>query len=976
MDFQGVIRGDASQYSAPPDTNGAIGPNHFVETVNRVFAVYEKGTGTELVSISLGAFLPGSSGDPRVLFDQHSGRWVVIVSDLNSKIYLAVSTTDDPTGSWFKTDFTVSLGSDSGTWPDYPTLGADQYGIYTAAYMVGAGMSIFAIDKAPLIAPSPSLGTVTAFRGLPWEGAIQPAHTYGSPGGEYLISRSGSTSLRLRRINPPLTSPTLTEMGFVSIPSHSYPPDAPALGSSTPLDTVDYRPMNAVYRNGSLWTTHCISYNGRAACRWYEIDPLTVSTVQVGTVSDGSLYYFFPSIAVNQFGRVVLGFSGSNASQYASAYYTGRMPTDPPGQMAPPALLHAGTAAQNIIDSYGRNRFGDYSYTTLDPVDDLSIWTIQEYVHADDIWGTWIGVLASADCNGNGIDDREDILAGTSLDCNSNNVPDECEPNADCNGNSVQDICDIAAGTSTDCNNNKIPDECDIAAGTSADANANTVPDECEAAVLYVDAAAVGMNRGTTWGDAYTDLQSALDIASLPGSSVTQIWVKAGTYRPSAPSSPSDPRTATFKLPEGVSVLGGFAGGETDPSQRDPSVNTTVISGDLAQNDGAGDFSENSYHPVLATGLSSAPVLDGFTITAGYADGLDTTGSGGGLYVDVTTLGAAPLVSNCVFEGNYAVSRGGAVFTSGTVGPTLSRCTIVNNSCGTKGAGVCITQGSLTLIDCLILGNSAASRGGGVYVGSDTASLAMINCVLSGNFAASGGGLATRGLTTVSGCAFSGNSASSSGGGIYNFRAFSDLAVVNSILWGNSDAGGMDESAQIHVANGTTTITSNCIQGWSTPGVDGNIDLDPQFVNALGGDGTAGTLDDDLRLLDVSPCIDAGDNAAVPPGVTADLDGKQRIIDGDGDGTADVDMGAYEFSPPSAGCICGDIDSSGGAVDLNDFNSFSLCFGLAGPGGDCAAEAFACSDLDGTGDVTLNDFGTFAILFGGTTANQVPNCLN
>ncbi|MBU1940462.1 MAG: hypothetical protein KKC68_01695, partial [Candidatus Thermoplasmatota archaeon] len=178
-DFQGVIRGDASSWSYPPDSCGAVGPDHFVEVVNRNFAVYEKSTGAELINILLGDFLPGSNGDPRVLFDQFSDRWFVIVCDFNTLIYLAVSISDDPTGAWFKCSFVVSQGSDAGKWPDYPTLGVDSDGVYTAAYMVGgsSGMSIFALVKAPLIAPNPSVGDIYAFRELPWEGAIQPVHT-------------------------------------------------------------------------------------------------------------------------------------------------------------------------------------------------------------------------------------------------------------------------------------------------------------------------------------------------------------------------------------------------------------------------------------------------------------------------------------------------------------------------------------------------------------------------------------------------------------------------------------------------------------------------------------------------------------------------------------------------------------------------------------------------------------------------------
>ena len=397
--FQGVIRGDAGSMSYPPDTDGAIGPNHYVETVNRNFAVYNKDTGGELINILLGSFLPGSNGDPRVLFDHHSGRWFVIVTDFDAtaSIFLAVSLTDDPTGDWFKTSFVTAQGSDSGYWPDYPTLGVDANGIYTAAYMVGGyGMTIFALDKAPLIAPTPSLGTITAFRSLPWEGAIQPAHTYGTPAGEYLVSVYGSSALRVRRVNPPLTAPTLTEMGTVAVPSFSDPPDAPALGSDTPLNTVGDRPMMSVYRDGSLWTCHTINISGRAGCRWYEINPATTSLIQSGNVADSSLYYFFPSIMVNEAGSLAMGFSGSNASQYAACYYTGRLASDPAGEMAPPVMYKEGTGPQNNVDGYGRNRWGDYSYTTLDPVDHSTFWTIQEYGHESNIWGTYVGVLSIA----------------------------------------------------------------------------------------------------------------------------------------------------------------------------------------------------------------------------------------------------------------------------------------------------------------------------------------------------------------------------------------------------------------------------------------------------------------------------------------------------------------------------------------------------------------------------------------------------
>jgi hypothetical protein len=262
----------------------------------------------------------------------------------------------------------------------------------------GNGMSIFALDKEPLIAKEPSLGDIYAFRELPFEGAIQPVHTFGETEGEYFVSRASSTSLRVRLLTDLLSNPVLTELCFITIPSHTQPPDAPALGSTVPLDTVGHRLMNAVYRDDSIWTAHCIDVDGRAASRWYKINVSNTTLDDYGTIEDSVLYYFFPTIMVNSYGDAIMGFSGSCSNQYAAAYYTGRSASDPPGEMAPPVLLKEGEATYNLLDGYGRNRWGDYSLCSLDPVKQ-TLWTIQEYAHehnetGENRWGTWIGELA------------------------------------------------------------------------------------------------------------------------------------------------------------------------------------------------------------------------------------------------------------------------------------------------------------------------------------------------------------------------------------------------------------------------------------------------------------------------------------------------------------------------------------------------------------------------------------------------------
>ncbi len=403
-DFQTLRMGQHGS-SYPPDTCAAVGPTQVLVCVNRAWAVYDKVTGATLSSMGITSFLPGSSGDPRVAYDQHHDRFIVLVSDFSNELHLAYSLTSDATGSWIKTKFNVSQGSDAGDWPDYPTLGVDEHGIYSAAYMVGSGsdMTVFAIDKAPLLAASPSLGTVTAFRDLPWEGAIQPCHTFGSPNYQYFVSVNASNRIRVRRLSGSMSSPTLQTVGYITVGTHSSPPDAPAQGSTTNLDTVGDRLMNAVYRDGSIWTAHAVSQSGRSSARWYELDPVSLSVIQSGTVSDGTRHYFFPSIAVNSAGDVVMGCSGSHANEYAGAWYTGRKASDAPGVMAAPVLFRAGNAPQNNIDSAGRNRFGDYSLTVTDPSDG-TFWTVQEYGHSTNVWGTHIAQLDHGSGGGGGCD--------------------------------------------------------------------------------------------------------------------------------------------------------------------------------------------------------------------------------------------------------------------------------------------------------------------------------------------------------------------------------------------------------------------------------------------------------------------------------------------------------------------------------------------------------------------------------------------
>jgi len=171
------------------------------------------------------------------------------------------------------------------------------------------------------------------------------------------------------------------------------------MGSTVNLSTVDRRPMNAVYRDGSVWTAHSISVSGRAAVRWYELNTSTVSTAQVGPVSDPVLHYFMPGIDVNSTNQMVVGFTGSGSTQFAGAYITGRVPSDPLGQTGPPLQYKAGEAPYTQLTSSGTNRWGDYSLTSIDPDDDRTFWTIQQYARSGNTWVTRIASAELTDCD-------------------------------------------------------------------------------------------------------------------------------------------------------------------------------------------------------------------------------------------------------------------------------------------------------------------------------------------------------------------------------------------------------------------------------------------------------------------------------------------------------------------------------------------------------------------------------------------------
>jgi predicted outer membrane repeat protein len=279
-------------------------------------------------------------------------------------------------------------------------------------------------------------------------------------------------------------------------------------------------------------------------------------------------------------------------------------------------------------------------------------------------------------------------------------------------------------------------------------------------------------------------------------------------------------------------------------------------------------------------------------------------GQDGGVIYSISA-GAWSMVE-CSFSSNSSGATGGAV--SGYYGGgnfSVSRCTFTQNS-ATLGAGIYITSSTVAIDSCSFNGNVASDSGGGLYCTASPGAL-VTNTLFAGNRAALGGGLYVTSSTTFTNCTFASNAATT-GGGIY--QAQYQGTLTNSILWGNSATSGAQFS-------GSEYYTYCDLQGGLTLPGYGNLNADPKFIRSpsAGTDGVWGTADDDygdVRLGATSPCIDAGSNAAIPPGIETDRAGNPRTLDVPGihDPGAIVDMGAYERTPPVA------ISSAAWLVDL------------------------------------------------------------
>ena len=309
-----------------------------------------------------------------------------------------------------------------------------------------------------------------------------------------------------------------------------------------------------------------------------------------------------------------------------------------------------------------------------------------------------------------------------------------------------------------------------------------------------------------------------------------------------------------------------------------PLITTCVFTGNTANGTGGAIHVQHDSNP---------------TISDCVFDTNSSSSAGGAIYaLDV----GSHAVSDCTFTNNTSGNSGGAVFYSDCDEALITSCTFASNVASRAGGGLGASGTNITMRDCTILGNQALSisggnGGGGVFHASSNTTGLFVNCVFSGNITnADGGGFGTR--ISIANAAFvnttfSANIAQGNGGGLYKSQP-GNLSLVNCIVWGNSDASGTGESAQIRADDGILSVDYSCIQNLSGAlgGLE-NIADNPLFVDADGTDNIFGTADDDLHLSAASPCVNRGDNST-PNLPTTDFEGDPRVQH------CRVDMGADE----------------------------------------------------------------------------------
>jgi hypothetical protein len=287
-------------------------------------------------------------------------------------------------------------------------LGVDRDRVTVSAAMLTLGgdfaaPSVLVIPKADLVSATPTVANATLFERFNQLGVTpQPVSDPAASGGPgILLSDFSFVGFLIRNdvlgdaYTPSLQGPTLRPVQAFG-PAPAAPQPGPKAGLEAGI--LGYAPQSApVLRDGSIWAVSTVNADGRAALHWFEIDAETNEILQTGVLSHPELALYYGSIAVNERGQVVIGCNGSSETQFASSYAVVGETEGGVTTFGEPILLQAGQADYFLDFGAGRNRWGDYSATVVDPSDSRVFWTIQEFVLAEDTWATQITEIRMVD---------------------------------------------------------------------------------------------------------------------------------------------------------------------------------------------------------------------------------------------------------------------------------------------------------------------------------------------------------------------------------------------------------------------------------------------------------------------------------------------------------------------------------------------------------------------------------------------------
>jgi hypothetical protein len=432
--FTGATVADTPGF-VPPDSMGAVGPTQFIVTVNGRFRSFSKTTGVAdgALNVDPNVFFnsvrSAGTSDPRIRYDRLSGRWFITMIDVNAtnnRILLAVSSGSTIASASSFTFFdvpsdTTAPARATSDFADYDTLGIDANALYIGTNVfsgAGAfqGTDGYVIRKSSVLGQGPIV--VTVFRNLAvgtGEGPFTPQGVdnidrHATEGAFIGVSNALFGELALRRVSDPGGTPSISSNILITVPSTAFPLAVPQTGSRKTLDALDDRLFAATFRDGELWTAHDIGVNSsgiatsptRTAVRWYELTGIpsgqTPAIVQSGTIFDGASSnprsFFIPTVMVSGQGHAAFGFSTSGASEHPNAATAGRLVGDTLGTVGTTQLLTNSTSTYGPQTSTVQ-RWGDYSFTSLDPLDDMTMWTVQEFSNATNSWAVRVVKLVA-----------------------------------------------------------------------------------------------------------------------------------------------------------------------------------------------------------------------------------------------------------------------------------------------------------------------------------------------------------------------------------------------------------------------------------------------------------------------------------------------------------------------------------------------------------------------------------------------------